>query len=85
MNKKRLSKEDAEKAAQALEVLFTTDYVSKRELYKQNFIRGIFFSLGSIIGATVIIGAILWVLNLVDGKVPFIDNVKETLESTQQN
>lgn len=80
---KKLTKEDAEKAAKALEVLFSTDYVSKRNLYKENFIRGIFFSVGSIIGAAVIVGLIIWVLSFFDS-VPIINNVKESIQSTQQ-
>lgn len=83
--KQTLSKEEASQAAKALEVLFTTEYISKRELYKSNFIRGIFFSAGSIIGATIILGVGLWGLSLFK-EIPLVGPVTETIkESIQQS
>lgn len=81
--KQTLTKEEASNAAKALEVLFTSEYVSKRELYKSNFIRGIFFSAGSIIGATVVIGVGLWALSLFK-EIPLVGPVTETLRQTIQ-
>lgn len=84
MSKQTLTKDEAKAAAKALEVLFATDYVSRKELYKQNFIRGLFFSAGTIIGAALIVAIVAWGLSLFDS-VPVIgpafDTIKQSIES----
>ena len=77
---------DTQAAVQALEYLLAEGYVSKRRLYKENFLRGIFFSVGSIIGATLVIAVLLWALSLFN-QVPFIGditrNVQDTINTSQ--
>lgn len=81
--KQTLTADDGKAAAKALEVLFTTEYVSKRELYKSNFLRGIFFSAGTIIGAVVLVTLGLWILSFFDS-IPFISNIRDALEASQR-
>ena len=81
--KPTLNNQEASNAAKALEVLFTTEYVSKKDLYKANFIRGLFFSAGSIIGAAVIVVLLVWILSFFDS-IPFINDIKSNIETTQQ-
>jgi len=50
---------DTKAAAQALKVLLASGYVNKKKLYIENFVRGIFFSLGSVLGATVVVALLL--------------------------
>ena len=87
MSNQNLTKDEARAAAKALEVLFTTDYVSRKELYKQNFIRGLCFSAGTILGAAVILGAGVWTLSLFN-EVPIIgpafERIVESIEKSQQ-
>lgn len=86
--KQNLTKNDAKIAAKALEVLFTTRYISKFELYKENFIRGIFFSAGTIFGATVIVAVAVWVLSIfhtVPVIGPLVNDIIKTIENTQTN
>lgn len=77
---------DTKAAVQALEYLFTAGYVNRRKLYIENFVRGIFFSVGTIIGATIVIALILWLLSLFD-TVPvvggFVQSLKDTINSAQ--
>jgi hypothetical protein len=47
-----------------IEDLFYDFHRSRRQIYWMNFFRGIFFGVGSIIGGTVVIALIVWVLNL---------------------
>jgi len=69
--------------ARALEILFADDYISKKRLYLENFLRGIFFSAGGIIGATIIIALLVWIFSLFD-QIPLIgplfDNARESIE-----
>jgi hypothetical protein len=47
-----------------LEDLFYDFHRSRRQVYWMNFFRGIFFGVGSIVGGTVVIALIVWLLNL---------------------
>jgi hypothetical protein len=84
--KPTLTKDEAKAASKALEVLFTTEYVSKTELYKANFIRGIFFSIGTVIGAAFIVTLLLWLLSAFERVpliAPVVDNIQNSIQSTQ--
>jgi hypothetical protein len=84
--KTTLSKDEAQAAAKALEVLFTTEYVSKKELYKANFLRGIFFSIGTVIGAAFIVTLLLWLLSAFERVpliAPVVDNIQNSIESSK--
>lgn len=81
MSKQKLNKDEAQKAAKALEVLFTTEYISRRELYKQNFFRGLFFSIGTILGAALIFAIVAWGLTLFDS-VPVIGPAFQTIKNS---
>ena len=72
---------DTQSAVAALEYLFAAGYVNKKRLYFENFIRGIFFSVGSILGATVVIALLLWVLSLF-GDVPLVGNFVKGIQET---
>jgi hypothetical protein len=92
LNRKK-KKEDKEKLkrnhdeiAKALEILFATDYIDKKKLYLSNALRGMAFAAGGVIGATIIIAILLWILSLFDS-VPLIgpvfENARETIEQSQ--
>lgn len=51
-------------------------------VYKINFVRGLFFGLGSVLGGTVIIAILIWVLSQLGAIVPFLsDFIQEILDS----
>ena len=47
-----------------LEELFNDLYQSRSRVYRMNFVRGIFFGLGSVLGGTIVVTLIVWGLNL---------------------
>lgn len=72
-----------QEVARAVEILFTTGYISRKRLYLENFIRGLFFSVGGIIGATLVIGLLVWILSLFDQVPlirPLIENIRSSIE-----
>lgn len=86
--KKKPIIENPKEVARALEVLFASDYIDVRKLHIENFIRGMFFGAGGVIGATVFIAVILWFLSLFDTVPlvgPFFENLKTTIESSNTN
>lgn len=46
-----------------IEEMFNDYYDDRRNIYKMNFIRGLFFGLGSVLGATVVVALVVWVLS----------------------
>ena len=58
-------KQQQGKAAQKtfLEELFNDYYLHRRQVYKMNFFRGIFFGLGSILGGTIVVALLVWMMS----------------------
>jgi len=59
-------KADNERGARGaiLEDLFYDFHRSRKQVYLMNFIRGIFFGVGSVIGGTLVVALVLWLLSL---------------------
>ncbi len=87
--KKRL-RDDSERGARqsVLEELFNDFNRNRFSIYKFNFFRGIFFGLGSVLGGTVVLGLLAWLLNLTGHLVPsvagFIDHVVELMQTAKK-
>lgn len=68
-----------------IEDLFYDFNRSRVEIYKMNFIRGIFFGLGSVLGGTIVVALIIWILSLLAGVFPpladFFNGITNTVES----
>lgn len=63
-----------------LEDLFYDFHRSRTQVYVMNFMRGIFFGLGSTLGATVVLAIIVWVLSQFTGIVPGLNDVVDTVK-----
>ena len=67
-----------------LEDLFNDFNHNRAEVYQFNFIRGIFFGLGSVLGGMVLIALFIWLLNLTGQLIPsiagFIDQIVEMMQ-----
>lgn len=68
-----------------LEDLFNDFNRSRYAIYRMNFVRGLFFGLGSVLGGTVVVALIVWMLNvtgqLVPGVAGFVDAVVDTVQN----
>jgi hypothetical protein len=80
-------KSDNERGARfsLIEDLFYDFHRSRVQIYWMNFVRGIFFGLGSVLGGTVLIALIVWLLSFaVDW--PWVgDMVEQVQDSLQPN
>ncbi len=83
-NNRNLLIKNREEVARALEILFASGYISRRRLYLENFIRGMLFTMGGIIGATIAVGLLLWVLSLFDN-IPLIGPLIEKFTDQVQS
>lgn len=84
MAKVKPTKQQSE-ASQAVFEEFFQDYHARRgQIYIMNFVRGVWFGLGSVIGGTIILALILWVLSLFQ-QIPFLTDFVETIQRTIEN
>ena len=70
-----------------IEELFNDMYEDRRNIYLMNFIRGIFFGFGSVIGGTLVVAIIVWALSLfvnIPGIGQNIQQAQETIQTDQK-
>lgn len=84
----RINEDNERGARQALiEELFEDFHTSRRQVYWFNFIRGIFFGVGTIIGGTLLVALVLWLLSLLidvpGGVGDFIEYIVNTVRQRQ--
>lgn len=69
-----------------IEEMFNDFYDDRRNIYRMNFFRGIFFGLGSVLGGTVVVALVVWLLSFFV-ELPFIgpsvENAKDQIQSSQ--
>jgi len=67
-------KSDNERGARRklIEELFYDFHRARRQVYMMNFYRGVFFGFGTIIGGTVVVAIIIWILGQFAGWFPSI-------------
>ena len=78
-------KSDNERGAResVLEDLFYDFNRSRMQIYKMNFVRGIFFGLGSVLGGTVVIALLAWILHFFI-QLPLIGEPAKNVQQTIQ-
>lgn len=57
-----------------LEELFSDFYTQRHRVYWFNFVRGVFFGIGSVIGGTLLVALLIWILTQVGALVPFLSD-----------
>lgn len=77
----RLEASDYEKIGRSIESVVIHGHYSKRRLFVFNTLRGLFFGLGSAIGATVVLVLLAWTLNAFS-EVPLIGDLFESVSDT---
>lgn len=90
INKKIINrvKSDNERGARTaiIEDLFCDFNRSRSQVYWMNFVRGVFFGFGSVLGATVVVAILIWVLGQFAGLFPsFVgDMIKQIVDAMQK-
>ncbi|MBA3758757.1 hypothetical protein H0X10_03945 [Candidatus Saccharibacteria bacterium] len=67
-----------------VENIYLSGYLDRNQMYKMSFIKGVITGLGGVIGATIVVGLLLWILSLFD-TLPLIDQLTDKLERTVQS
>lgn len=72
---------DYEKVGRSLERMFEGGYLNHWRVYRINFVRGIFFGLGTFLGGTVMVAILIWLMSFFD-TLPVIDGFVETIRES---
>lgn len=64
-----------------LDDLFENYYSRRREIYLMNLVRGIFFGFGSVIGGTIVVALLLWLLSALHF-IPFLDGITDAAQKS---
>lgn len=70
-------------ATRLTELLMKAEYVDRRSFYLHGFLRGVVAGAGTVLGATVLIALLLWILSFFDTVPligPFIDQTRQTIQ-----
>jgi hypothetical protein len=77
--KKQVANQQGNARKALIEDLFQDFNNSAGQVYKLNFIRGIFFGLGSALGGTVVLALVIWLLALFTDLFPGLNYLLESL------
>lgn len=61
--------------------IYETGYIDRNQTYKMSFIKGVLTGLGGVIGATLVVALVLWLLSVFT-LVPILDRVVEPVQDT---
>ncbi len=67
-----------------LEDLFYDFNRSRVEVYKMNFVRGIMIGAGTVIGGTIVIGLLVWILTILGNFIPPLDDFLDGITNSLQ-
>jgi len=82
-NKDKKRAQDYEHLGRMLANIYETGYIDRNKAYKMSFIKGVLAGLGGVIGATLIVALLIWILSLL-GSVPLLNTITDNVENTIQ-
>lgn len=78
---KQTAKADPTDLGRMLVNIYESGYLDSNQAYKMSFIKGVLAGFGGVIGATIVIALVIWVLSLFS-EVPLIGRFVESIEQT---
>lgn len=83
-NNPKKTKKDYEILGRRLENIYLTGYISRKEMMKMSFLKGVLAGFGGVVGATIVVGLLAWLLSLFD-TVPLIGPLVDSFEGTVES
>ena len=78
--KKPQSQQELAEIGQMLVSITESGYADKKAFYRMSFIKGVLAGFGGVLGATILVGLLLWILSFFD-TVPFVQEIVNTIET----
>ena len=81
-NQKPAKKADYEQLGKMLQNIYESGYIDRNQLYKTSFLKGVVTGLGGVIGATIVVGLLLWMLSALNYTPlrPLNERIQETVK-----
>jgi tetrahydromethanopterin S-methyltransferase subunit D len=80
-------KVDYEQLGKMMQNIYESGYIDRNQFYKMSFIKGVVTGLGGVVGATIVVAIVLWILSVINYVPlvgPIIEPIRDTLK-TQKN
>jgi hypothetical protein len=78
-SKSKLSSKQYEDLGRIVASVYETGYLDSAKSYKMAFIKGMVQGFGGVIGATVVVALLLWILSIF-GSVPFLGEIIDSFQ-----
>jgi uncharacterized protein (DUF697 family) len=62
--------------------IYETGYLDRGRMLKTSFLKGVMTGFGGVVGATLVVAVVLWLLDTFD-IVPFANDIKELIENSR--
>jgi hypothetical protein len=82
-SKQTKQKIDHEQLGKMLVNIYETGYIDRNQAYKMSFVKGLLAGFGGVIGATLVVALVLWMLSFFQ-EIPLVDRVYDNLQSQVQ-
>lgn len=73
-----------EELGQMLVNIYESGYINRNQTYKMSFLKGLVSGLGSVIGATLVVAILIWVLSILS-EAPLVDSLFKNIKGTIEN
>lgn len=83
--KQKPSKEVSyEQMGKMLENIYLSGYIDRNQFYKMSFLKGVVTGFGGVIGATLVVAILIWLLSILNYTPlrPLTERLQETVQST---
>ena len=77
------TQQEAVELGKKLQAFYDSGYVNRKQAFWFSFLKGVLGGIGSIVGATIAIALVLWILSGLD-QVPFVGHLSESIRQTLQ-
>ncbi len=72
-------KVDYEQIGKMVQNIYESGYIDRNTMYKMSFIKGILAGLGGVVGATLLVTILLWLLSVLH-YVPFLNQITDNVQ-----
>lgn len=70
---------DYETIGKMVESIYESGYADRNKTYKMSFLKGVLGGFGGVVGATLVVAIVLWILSLLSD-IPLVENLRNTLQ-----